>query len=99
LARFLTQPHVPSAPGQADTRYLPRYHRHLSRPQSSRYIDPMSAKTKTRTHCAQCDQIEDRCECEKYCVLCQSQLDVRLCTDGLYYCEPCREACEYKIAD
>jgi hypothetical protein len=59
----------------------------------------MPAKTKTKTHCAQCEMTEDRCECEKYCVLCQSQLDVRLCTDGLYYCEPCREACEYRVSD
>jgi len=31
-------------------------------------------------------------------VYCQSQLDVRLCTDGLMYCEGCRTACEYKVA-
>jgi len=42
---------------------------------------------------------EKMCECEKYCVLCQSQIDIRLCTDGLYYCEPCREACDYKVSD
>jgi len=54
---------------------------------------------KTKAHCAQCDMTEDHCECEKYCVLCQSQIDIRLCTDGLYYCLPCREACEYKVSD
>jgi len=53
----------------------------------------------SRIHCAQCEQPESRCECEKYCVLCQSQVDIRLCTDGLMYCEPCREACDYKTAD
>jgi hypothetical protein len=26
-------------------------------------------------------------------------LDVRLCSDGLYYCEPCRTACDYKVSD
>jgi hypothetical protein len=62
-------------------------------------VNVMPVKTKTKTHCAQCEQTEDRCECEKYCVLCQSQLDIRLCTDGLYYCQPCREACEYKVSD
>jgi len=49
--------------------------------------------------CAQCEQIESRCHCEKFCILCQSQLDVRLCTDGLMYCEPCRTACDYKPVD
>ena len=55
--------------------------------------------TKVKVRCMQCEQIEERCECEKFCVLCQSQLDVRLCQDGLFYCQPCREACEYKVSD
>ena len=55
--------------------------------------------TKNKIHCAQCDQPESKCECEKFCCLCQSQLDIRLCTDGLYYCEPCRTACDYKTVD
>jgi sulfur transfer complex TusBCD TusB component (DsrH family) len=55
--------------------------------------------TKTKAHCVQCDMTEDHCDCEKYCVLCQSQMDIRLCTDGLYYCLACREACEYKVSD
>lgn len=37
--------------------------------------------------------------CEKYCVLCQSVIDIRLCEDGLLYCEPCRTACDYKTAN
>jgi hypothetical protein len=49
--------------------------------------------------CAQCDTSEASCGCEKFCVFCQSQLDVRLCHDGLYYCPACREACDYKTAD
>jgi hypothetical protein len=49
--------------------------------------------------CAQCDMSEASCACEKFCVFCQSQLDVRLCHDGLYYCPACREACDYKTAD
>jgi len=44
--------------------------------------------------CGICEQPERRCECEKFCWLCQSQHDVRLCEDGQYYCPPCREACE-----
>ncbi len=59
----------------------------------------MSSKASARIIlCAQCEQSESRCTCEKYCVLCQSQIDVRLCTDGLMYCQACREACEYKVA-
>ena len=54
------------------------------------------APTKVRFRCLDCEAYEDRCHCEKYCCLCQSQLDVRLCGDGLYYCQPCREACDYK---
>jgi hypothetical protein len=44
----------------------------------------------------QCEQAESRCTCEKFCVLCQSQINIRLCTDGLMYCEACRTACDYK---
>ena len=49
--------------------------------------------------CAQCEQPESACECEKFCCLCQAVIDVRLCNDGLMYCEPCRTACEYKTAE
>jgi hypothetical protein len=44
--------------------------------------------------CGLCDQIERRCSCIKYCWLCRSQFDVRLCEDGQYYCRPCRESCD-----
>lgn len=59
----------------------------------------MSTKAASRIVCMQCEQIESRCICEKYCVLCQTEIDVRLCTDGLMYCEPCRTACDYKVAE
>ena len=49
--------------------------------------------------CAQCEQLEENCQCEKFCVLCQSVIDIRLCEDGLMYCEPCRSACDYKVAN
>lgn len=55
--------------------------------------------TKTKARCGQCEQIEQRCECDKYCCLCQGQLDVRLWEDGLYYCGGCREACDYRVPD
>jgi len=48
--------------------------------------------------CAQCEKPEAQCECEKFCCLCQSNIDVRLCQDGLMYCEPCRTACDYKTS-
>jgi len=63
------------------------------------YTATMSSTQDTnRVFCAQCDQPEERCWCDKYCVLCQSPYEIRLCTDGLMYCEPCRTACDYKTA-
>lgn len=44
--------------------------------------------------CMMCDLPERSCSCNKYCALCQSLHDVRLCKDGIYYCPPCREACD-----
>ena len=60
----------------------------------------MSSSTakQSKVICMQCEMNEERCECEKYCCNCQSQIDVRLCQDGLYYCVPCREACDYKVS-
>jgi len=54
-----------------------------------------TSNPKNTYRCLQCEMTEDRCACEKYCCLCQSQMDVHLGQDGLYYCQPCREACEY----
>ena len=53
----------------------------------------MAAGTKYR--CAQCEQPESQCRCEKYCCLCQSVMEVRVCEDGLMYCVFCRDACDY----
>ncbi len=65
-----------------------------------RYILSMSYGTgSAKIKCAQCEQPENACECDKFCVLCQSTLDIRICTDGLMYCEPCRSACDYKTSD
>jgi hypothetical protein len=74
----------------------------LSRVSKSGYIRPMSTTSKdtaNKVHCSQCDQPERQCDCEKFCCLCQSMLDIKLCHDGLYYCQPCREACDYKEAN
>ena len=49
--------------------------------------------------CMQCDKSETYCTCEKYCTICQGQVSVRLCMDGLYYCPDCREACDVNLAD
>ena len=56
------------------------------------------ATSKVKAHCSVCEQSEERCECEKYCVFCQGQIAVRLCEDGLYYCQACREACDSKVS-
>jgi len=53
----------------------------------------------SRILCVQCDRPEASCLCDRYCFFCQSQLNVRLCTDGLMYCEACREACDCKPVD
>jgi hypothetical protein len=44
--------------------------------------------------CSVCDMPEKRCDCERYCILCQGRFEIRLCEDGQYYCRPCREACD-----
>src|SRR5579864_6927828 len=64
-----------------------------------RYSSAMATSTPRKYRCLQCEMTEDRCDCEKYCCLCQSLMEVRLCEDGLYYCKPCREACDYKVSD
>jgi hypothetical protein len=51
------------------------------------------------TVCQQCDKTEQYCNCDKYCTICQGQSDVHLCTDGLYYCPDCREACDVALAE
>jgi hypothetical protein len=50
-------------------------------------------------HCVVCNQPEERCTCQKYCALCQTDYRVRLTDDGQYYCADCREACGYKTQD
>jgi hypothetical protein len=77
-----------------------RYQRHIPQPAAPRYIIPMSTGTRhAKFRCGQCEMSEDQCECEKFCCLCSAQLDIRICADGLMYCEPCRNACEYKTSD
>ena len=44
--------------------------------------------------CMVCELEENRCQCDRYCGMCQGGHDVRLCQDGLYYCLECREACD-----
>jgi hypothetical protein len=69
-----------------------------SRP-TRRYSSAMTTTTKHKYRCMQCEMTEDRCQCDRYCCLCQAQMEIRLCQDGLYYCVPCRDACDYKVAD
>jgi len=51
------------------------------------------------TICLQCEKVESQCTCEKYCCFCQSQYNIRLCVDGMYYCPDCREACDVRAAE
>jgi hypothetical protein len=51
------------------------------------------------TLCSQCDKPEAKCTCEKYCCFCQSQQNIRMGIDGLYYCPDCREACDVPLAE
>ncbi len=51
-----------------------------------------------QVHCSQCDKSEEYCTCEKYCIICKSQQNVRMAVDGLYYCPDCREACDVSWA-
>ncbi len=46
--------------------------------------------------CLQCDKEEERCDCDKYCGFCEGFNDVRLCSDGIFYCRDCRLSCGYK---
>ncbi len=51
------------------------------------------------TLCAQCDKAEQECTCEKYCCFCQSQYNIHMAVDGMYYCPDCREACDVRLAE
>lgn len=62
----------------------------LPEPPNRANLPPMAKEFK----CMICDQPERSCSCNKYCALCQSLYDARLCEDGIYYCRPCREACD-----
>lgn len=76
------------------------YHRHFPPSRGQRYITVMSTGTGTAKYrCAQCELPESSCECEKFCCLCQATMDIRLCEDGLMYCDACRRACDYKTSE
>jgi hypothetical protein len=49
--------------------------------------------------CTVCESPEAECECPRFCALCQSDLMVRLCEDGCYYCLDCREVCGYNAEE
>ena len=42
----------------------------------------MASTTQKKYHCMQCELTEEKCDCEKYCCLCQGQVGIRLCQDG-----------------
>lgn len=49
--------------------------------------------------CTACGLPEYKCQCEKFCILCRSNSNVRLCQDGCFYCGECREICEFTTED
>jgi hypothetical protein len=49
--------------------------------------------------CGVCDKPEGQCTCNRYCALCHSDYKLRLTEDGQFYCEDCREACDFKSQD
>ena len=59
----------------------------------SRYSELVMAQ---KYVCAQCEKPEDNCSCQRYCVLCQGEHNVRLVQDGNFYCLDCREACDFQ---
>jgi len=78
----------------------PNYLGHVPADSFLRYINFMSTGTGSAPYkCAQCDQPEGSCDCEKFCCLCQAVIDIRVCADGLMYCDDCRKACDYKTSD
>jgi hypothetical protein len=46
--------------------------------------------------CVTCSKLEQQCKCDRFCMLCQSDFQVRLCEDGYYYCKDCRDACDFR---
>jgi hypothetical protein len=46
--------------------------------------------------CGTCSKLERQCQCDRFCMLCQSDFQVRLCEDGFYYCKDCRDACDFR---
>ncbi len=45
--------------------------------------------------CTVCGAKEEKCQCDRFCMLCRADYKVRLCEDGCYYCADCREICDY----
>jgi len=43
--------------------------------------------------CTVCGCEEAKCQCPKFCIYCNRDETVRLCSDGCYYCADCREIC------
>ena len=49
--------------------------------------------------CMVCDKPERTCTCDRYCCLCKSTYGIRMCVDGQYYCQDCREACDIRTVE
>ncbi len=55
--------------------------------------------SQAKFRCFQCDMPEASCECDRICCLCQTTENIGICEDGLMYCEPCRNACEFPTSE
>ncbi len=51
------------------------------------------------TLCAQCDRHEWKCDCDRFCWMCNGQDNIKMGEDGRFYCPDCREACDVGIAN
>ena len=49
--------------------------------------------------CVLCDKPERDCKCDRYCNLCKGEFGIKLCEDGQYYCQDCREACDVRVVE
>lgn len=49
--------------------------------------------------CTVCSSKEEDCRCPRFCMLCKSDIGVRLTEDGCYYCAECRDICGYSAEE
>jgi hypothetical protein len=70
----------------------------LSPPEAWLIVLPRRAMS-AETLCTQCDRQEWKCDCDRFCWMCQGQDNIKMGEDGRFYCPECREACDVGIAN